>query len=74
MTPYSPLTAGFLTGKYTPDRSEIPYGTRLHMSPGHTNISFTDRNFRIVNRLRAKANELCTSQGPAHDGLGDDSR
>ena len=60
VTPYSPLAAGFLTGKYTPDRSEIPYGTRLHMSPGHANMYFTDRNFRIVDRLRAKADELGT--------------
>ena len=58
VTPYSPLAAGFLTGKYTPDRLDIPYGTRLHMSPFHADMYFTDRNFRIVDRLRAKAAEL----------------
>ena len=55
---YSPLAAGFLSGKYTPDRSEIPHGTRLHISPGHADMYFTDRNFRIADRLRAKAVEL----------------
>ena len=60
VTPYSPLAAGFLSGKYTPDRTTMPRGTRLHMSPGHADMYLTDRNFRIVDRLRAKAEELGT--------------
>ena len=58
MTPYSPLAAGFLTGKYTPDRSQAPSGSRFHVAPGHADIYFSDRNFRAVDRLRAKAAEL----------------
>jgi aryl-alcohol dehydrogenase-like predicted oxidoreductase len=52
---YSPLGAGFLTGKYGPDRSALPAGTRFHVIPGHADIYFSDRNFRIVERLRQKA-------------------
>jgi aryl-alcohol dehydrogenase-like predicted oxidoreductase len=49
---YSPLGAGFLTGKYTPDRSSFPSGTRFDVIPGHADVYFSDRNFRIVDRLR----------------------
>ena len=58
VTPYSPLAAGFLTGKYTRDRSEFPAGSRYYISPGHADIYFTDRNFAAVERLRAKSLEL----------------
>lgn len=58
VTPYSPLAAGFLAGKYTPDKSKFPKGTRYDISPSHADIYFNDRNFRIVERLRAKAAEL----------------
>ena len=58
VTPYSPLAAGFLAGKYTPDRSQFPKGTRYDISPGHADVYFNDRNFRIVESLRAKAAEL----------------
>ena len=50
VTPYSPLAAGFLAGKYTPDKSSFPKGTRYDISPGHADIYFSDRNFRIVDR------------------------
>ncbi|HMC65076.1 MAG TPA: aldo/keto reductase, partial [Gemmataceae bacterium] len=49
---YSPLGAGFLTGKYTPDRSSFPRGTRFDVVPGHADVYFSARNFRIVDRLR----------------------
>jgi aryl-alcohol dehydrogenase-like predicted oxidoreductase len=52
---YSPLGAGFLTGKYTPDRKAIPKGTRFDVIEGHADIYFSDRNFRVVERLRQKA-------------------
>ena len=55
VTPYSPLGAGFLTGKYTPDRSRFPAGGRFHISPGHADIYFTDGNFRVVDTLRREA-------------------
>lgn len=58
ITAYSPLGAGFLTGKYTPDRSRFPEGTRFHIIPGHADVYFCDRNFRVVEALRQKADQL----------------
>ena len=58
VTPYSPLGAGFLAGKYTPDRSKFPKGTRYDIMPGHADVYFSDRNFRVVEQLRAKSEEL----------------
>ncbi len=58
VTPYSPLAAGFLAGKYTPDRSKFPKGTRFDVIPGHADIYFEDRNFRLVEKLRAKSQEM----------------
>jgi aryl-alcohol dehydrogenase-like predicted oxidoreductase len=47
---YSPLGAGFLTGKY---EGSIPKGSRFDVIPGHKDIYFSERNFEIVRRLRA---------------------
>ena len=58
VTPYSPLGAGFLAGKYVNDKSKLPDRTRFHVSPGHADVYFTDRNFGIVESLRAKSEEL----------------
>ena len=60
VTPYSPLAAGFLSGKYAPtaDRSNFPRGTRFDILPDHADDYFSDLNFRIVDRLRAKSEEL----------------
>ena len=55
---FSPLGAGFLTGKYTGDRGRLPAGTRFDVAPAHCDVYFSDRNFRVVERLRAKATEL----------------
>jgi aryl-alcohol dehydrogenase-like predicted oxidoreductase len=55
ITSYSPLAAGFLAGKYTPDRNAFPEGSRFDVIPGHADIYFNDRNFRNVERLRALA-------------------
>lgn len=55
---YSPLGAGFLAGKYTPDRGALPERTRFHVIPGHCDVYFSERNFRVVERLRAKAAEV----------------
>jgi aryl-alcohol dehydrogenase-like predicted oxidoreductase len=52
---YSPLAAGFLSGKYTPDRSAIPKGTRFDVIPAHADIYFSDRNFRRVVLLQQLA-------------------
>ena len=58
VTPYSPLGAGFFAGKYTPERSQIPARTRFDSVPGHADIYFDDSNFRKVESLRQKAEEL----------------
>ncbi len=55
---YSPLGAGFLTGKYTPDRTNLPRGTRFHVIPGHVDVYFSERNFGVVSRLHAAAARL----------------
>jgi len=54
---YSPLAAGFLTGKYTPG-GDIPKGTRFDVSPAHTNVYFSDQNFRIVRQLQGLSEEV----------------
>lgn len=51
---YSPLGAGFLTGKY---KHEIPAGSRFDVIPGHANIYFTERNFQIAEELRVRAEQ-----------------
>ena len=55
---YSPLGAGFLTGKYTPDRNQLPAGTRFHVIPGHCDEYFNDEGFRAVERLQARSKAL----------------
>ncbi len=47
---YSPLAAGFLTGKYARGR-EIPQGTRFDIIPDHQPIYFTDSGFAMLDRL-----------------------
>ena len=49
---YSPLGAGFLTGKYRKG-GEIPLGTRFDIIPDHQDIYFSDENFDRVEKLRA---------------------
>ena len=61
VTAYSPLGAGFLTDKYTPDRSGIPKGSRYDIMPAHADQYFSERNFRVLDLLREKAKELQTS-------------
>jgi 1-deoxyxylulose-5-phosphate synthase len=60
---YSPLGAGFLTGKYTPDRTNLPAGSRFHVVPGHTDIYFSERNFRVLANLHEFAARVHV---PAH--------
>ncbi len=52
---YSPLAAGFLTGKYTPDRTAVPKGTRFDVIPAHADININERNFRRVAQLHKLA-------------------
>ena len=58
VTTYSPLAAGFLSGKYTSDRSKFPKGSRFHIKPGHADLYFSERNFRVVELLREKSREV----------------
>ncbi|MEZ4677599.1 MAG: aldo/keto reductase [Caldilineaceae bacterium] len=51
---YSPLGAGFLTGKYRKGAPE-PVGTRFDILPGHQPIYYHDAGFRIMEGLRATA-------------------
>lgn len=52
---YSPLGAGFLTGKYSPDRTQLPAGSRFGIKPGHADIYFAPGKFATVERLCAKS-------------------
>lgn len=51
---YSPLGAGFLTGKYRRD-GEVPKGTRFDVIPGHQGIYFTETGWRVMEGLRAQS-------------------
>ena len=57
---YSPLGAGFLTGKYRKG-GPVPPGTRFALIPGHQQIFFSDRNFDMVETLRSFADSLAQS-------------
>ena len=52
---FSPLGAGFLTGKYTASRDDLPADSRFAVKPAHCDIYFSERNFQVVERLREKA-------------------
>ncbi len=54
---YSPLGAGFLTGKYS-KAGPLPAGSRFDIKPGHQNIYFHDKLFAIVDRLKAYAQQI----------------
>ena len=53
---YSPLGAGFLTGKYRRDAA-VPAGTRFDVIPGHQDIYFTDDGFRVMEALESAAGD-----------------
>ena len=55
---YSPLAAGFLSGKYNPDRSTVPKGSRFDVIPAHADIYFTERNFRRIQQLHRLAKRV----------------
>ena len=58
VTAYSPLGAGFFTGKYhSMDRSDIPRGTRMDVAPAHADLYFNEANFKILGHLRKKSEE-----------------
>lgn len=49
---YSPLGAGFLTGKH---RAGVSPGSRFELIPGHQNIYFHEAAYRRLDRLEAVA-------------------
>jgi len=51
---YSPLAAGFLTGKYR-EGAAIPSGTRFDVIPGHQDIYFTEYGYRVLEKLDAES-------------------
>jgi 1-deoxyxylulose-5-phosphate synthase len=51
---YSPLGAGFLTGKYRRD-AHVPKGTRFDVIPGHQPLYFHETGWRVVEGLRAQS-------------------
>ena len=51
---YSPLAAGFLTGKYRKG-ALIPSGTRFDVIPGHQNIYFTEHGYQVLENLDAES-------------------
>ncbi len=53
---YSPLGAGFLTGKYCRGGS-VPTGTRFDVKPAHQDIYFTDRGFQVMESLMSLTEE-----------------
>ncbi|GAB4427257.1 MAG: aldo/keto reductase [Chloroflexi bacterium OHK40] len=57
MITYSPLGAGFLTGKYR-QGGELPRGTRFDVVPAHQAIYFTTARFRVMEGLRAIAADV----------------
>lgn len=48
---YSPLGAGFLTGKYGARGEQSPAGTRFDVIPGHRDVYFHDSCFDALRRL-----------------------
>ena len=57
---YSPLAAGFLTGKYR-QGSAIPSGTRFDVIPGHQSIYLTEHGYRVLEQLDAESSATGTS-------------
>jgi aryl-alcohol dehydrogenase-like predicted oxidoreductase len=49
---YSPLGAGFLTGKYDRTSQDLPAGSRFDVVPGHRDIYFHAEKFEVARRLR----------------------
>jgi aryl-alcohol dehydrogenase-like predicted oxidoreductase len=56
---YSPLGAGFLTGKH---RNGVQAGSRFEIIPGHQNVYFHDSAFQRLAKLEAVATRIGHSQ------------
>ena len=55
---FSPLGAGFLSGKYSGDRNAFPPGTRFDVIPGHADVYFHEQKFKVVEQLHCAAARL----------------
>ena len=53
---YSPLGAGFLTGKYRRGQA-VPKGTRFDVIPGHQPIYFHEHGYSVLDQLDKAADE-----------------
>ncbi len=54
MISYSPLGAGFLSGKYA---DKIPEGTRFQIRPAHKTVYFNDKGYKALNQLTSVSKE-----------------
>jgi aryl-alcohol dehydrogenase-like predicted oxidoreductase len=61
---YSPLAAGFLTGKH---QDGIGKGTRFEIIPGHKDVYFKEAAFRRLDKLNSVASN--TGYSPVHLAL-----
>lgn len=52
---YSPVGAGFLTGKYRGGAERVPAGSRFDLVPGHVGVYFHADKFAAAERLAALA-------------------
>jgi len=57
---YSPLAAGFLTGKYGAGE-QVPAGSRFDVIPGHQDLYFQDEAYAALAKLKAQAAQRGTS-------------
>ncbi len=53
---YSPLAAGFLTGKYVRGK-QVPKGTRFDVIPEHQPLYFTEQGYAALDRLERAADQ-----------------
>jgi len=51
---FSPLGAGFLTGKY---KNQIPRGSRFDIQPGHRDLYFSDKAAEALRKLEREASQ-----------------
>jgi aryl-alcohol dehydrogenase-like predicted oxidoreductase len=58
ITAYGPLAGGFLSGKYESPRSAIAKTSRFGIMPIYLEQYFREANFLIIEKLRAKADQL----------------
>ena len=58
VTTYSPLGAGFLSGKYTSNKGFSPKGSRFDVIPSHKDIYFNKKNFKTLRSLKTLSERI----------------